>query len=524
MTSFQDLGLSESILKAIDDMGYTTPTLIQEKAIPFVFMNRDIIASAQTGTGKTASFTLPMMDILDGGYTKPRMPRAIILEPTRELASQVGDNFKAYGKYMKLSYSLIIGGTSMSQQEKEIERGADVLIATPGRLLDLVGRGKVMLNEAKMLVIDEADRMMDMGFIPDIEKLVSIMPKNRQTIMFSATFPDTIKKLAATFLDNPKEIIVAPHASTAENITQYTMHVSPKAKYDTLCTLIKVQEVTTAIIFCNRKRDVDSLFKQLLKEKYSVGALHGDMEQSKRLGWLGKFCDGTINILVCSDVAARGLDIANVGHVFNMEVPIHSEDYVHRIGRTGRAGKLGTAFTFVSNTDKKLWQGVLNIIKKDVEEFSFNKDDKPVSKDTVDDKTSDTPNVTDEKSNKPEKKPRDKPNDKVVETEGDFKSKTPKAKNKPKHANQKTDDTQNNKDADSSNKNKKPQKNVRANKNNTLNQKNINDKKAVQNNPNNKPQHNNRKRYDSQEGIGEVSQEQSDLPFGEQDGLPTFLK
>ena len=502
MTSFQDLGLSESILKAIDDMGYTTPTLIQEKAIPFVFMNRDILASAQTGTGKTASFTLPMMDILDGGYTKPRMPRAIILEPTRELASQVGDNFKAYGKYMKLSYSLIIGGTSMSQQEKEIERGADVLIATPGRLLDLVGRGKVMLNEAKMLVIDEADRMMDMGFIPDIEKLVSIMPKNRQTIMFSATFPDTIKKLAATFLDNPKEIIVAPPASTSKNITQYTIHVSPKAKYDTLCTLIKVQEVTTAIIFCNRKRDVDSLFKQLLKEKYSVGALHGDMEQSKRLEWLDKFRGGTINILVCSDVAARGLDIANVGHIFNMDVPIHSEDYVHRIGRTGRAGKLGTAFTLVSNTDKKLWQGVLNLIKKDVEEFSLNKDDKPMSKNTTDDKTSDTPNVTGEKSNQPEKK----------------------THNKPKHVNQETDDAQNNKDADSSNKNKKPQKNVRANKNNTLNQKNINDKKAVQNNPNNKPQHNNRKRYDSQEGIGEVSQEQSDLPFGEQDGLPTFLK
>ena len=502
MTSFQDLGLSDFILKAIDDMGYTKPTLIQEKAIPFVFMNRDILASAQTGTGKTASFTLPMMDILDGGYTKPRMPRAIILEPTRELASQVGDNFKAYGEYMKLSYSLIIGGTSMSKQEKEIERGADVLIATPGRLLDLVGRGKVMLNEAKMLVIDEADRMMDMGFIPDIEKLVSMMPKNRQTIMFSATFSDTIKKLAATFLDNPKEIIVAPPASTSENITQYTVHVSPKAKYGTLCTLMKVHEVTTAIIFCNRKRDVDSLFKQLLKEKYSVGALHGDMEQSKRLEWLDKFRDGTINILVCSDVAARGLDIANVGHVFNMDVPIHSEDYVHRIGRTGRAGNLGTAFTLVSNTDKKLWQGVLNIIKKDVEEFNLNKDDKPMSNDTTDDKTSDTPNVIKEKSNKPEKK----------------------THKKPKHANQKTDDAQNDKNTDRSNQNAKPQNNEHANKNKALNQKKINDKKAIEKNPNNKATHNNRKRYNSQDGIGEVSHEQSALPFGEQDSLPTFLK
>ena len=502
MTSFQDLGLSDFILKAIDDMGYTTPTLIQEKAIPFVFMNRDVLASAQTGTGKTASFTLPMMDILDGGYTKPRMPRAIILEPTRELASQVGDNFKGYGKHMKLSYSLIIGGTSMSQQEKEIEHGADVLIATPGRLLDLVGRGKVMLNEAKMLVIDEADRMMDMGFIPDIEKLVSMMPKNRQTIMFSATFSDAIKKIAGTFLNNPKEIIVAPPASTSENITQYIMHVAPKAKYDTLCTLIKVQEVTTAIIFCNRKRDVDSLFKKLLKEKYSVGALHGDMEQSKRLEWLDKFRDGAISILVCSDVAARGLDIANVGHVFNMDVPIHSEDYVHRIGRTGRAGKLGTAFTLVSNTDKKLWQGVLNIIKKDVEEFSLNKDDKSMSKDTTDDKTSDTPNITDKKSNKPENKPH----------------------NKPKHTTQKNDNAQNKKNVDSSNKNEKPKNNVHTNKNDTLNEKHINDKKAVENNPNNKNRHNNRKRYDSQEGIGEVSLEQSELPFGEQDGLPTFLK
>ena len=495
MTTFQDLGLSDSLLKAIDNMGYTTPTLIQEKAIPFVFMNRDILASAQTGTGKTASFSLPMMDILDGGHTKPRMPRAIILEPTRELAAQVGDNFNAYGKYMKLSYSLVIGGTSMNEQEKAIERGADVLIATPGRLLDLVGRGKVMLNESKMLVIDEADRMMDMGFVPDVEKLVSMMPAMRQTIMFSATFPNAIKKLAEQFLDNPKEIIVAPPASTSDNISQYTIHTSPKEKYSVLRSLLDSKEMQTSIIFCNRKKDVDSLFTQLRKAKYSVGALHGDMDQSKRLEWLEKFRNGTVNMLVCSDVAARGLDIANVSHVFNMDVPLHSEDYVHRIGRTGRAGKLGTSYTFISNNDKKLWQGVLNIIKKEIPEYKIKnslvtptKAENFIQTDISSNLTN-KKNISEESNNAIDKT---KPSGKKLPSKDN--TSVQKTTEKPSENNAKPD-----------------KKEV----------------KSTDGRPSNRPdnkQHQKKKRFDSQEGIGQISEEETNKPFGQQDALPAFLK
>ena len=373
MTSFNDLGLSDNLLKSINEIGYTTPTPIQEKAIPFVFMNRDILASAQTGTGKTASFTLPMMDILSGGTTKPRMPRAIILEPTRELAVQVADNFDKYAKYTKLSKSLIIGGTSMINQEKEIEKGVDILIATPGRLLDIVNRGKVMLNDAKILVIDEADRMLDMGFIPDVETLVKIMPPMRQTIMFSATYPKSIQKLANKFLDNPKEIIVNPPSSTSSTIKQYMVKVDDeKEKYNTLVELLNIEKISNAIIFCNRKKDVATLYKKLENKGFKTGALHGDMEQSQRIEWLNKFKDNEITYLVCSDVAARGLDIPSVSHVFNMDIPMNAEDYVHRIGRTGRAGRSGRSFSFVTKRDKKLWQAVLDIIKKDVEQFTIN--------------------------------------------------------------------------------------------------------------------------------------------------------
>ncbi|WP_421877954.1 DEAD/DEAH box helicase [Pacificispira sp.] len=365
-TTFADLGLSDPILRAISDAGYETPTPIQEKAIPYVLMNRDILGCAQTGTGKTASFTLPMIDILSQGRGRARMPRTVILEPTRELAAQVADNFETYGKYNKLNMALLIGGVSFSEQEAKINRGVDVLIATPGRLLDHCERGKVILTDVKVLVIDEGDRMLDMGFIPDVEKLVSLMPPLRQTLMFSATMPPEIRKLASKFLSNPKEITVAPPASTADTIEQRLMKVDGRQKRRTLDRLLKDDTIKNALVFCNRKRDVASLYRALEQSGFSAGALHGDMDQYKRLEWLDKFKKNEINILVCSDVAARGLDIPSVSHVFNYDVPTHSEDYVHRIGRTGRAGRSGVSITFASDNDRKYLDAIEKLIGKKI--------------------------------------------------------------------------------------------------------------------------------------------------------------
>lgn len=365
-TTFADLGLSEPILRAISDAGYETPTPIQEKAIPYVLMNRDILGCAQTGTGKTASFTLPMIDILSQGRGRARMPRTVILEPTRELAAQVADNFETYGKYNKLNMALLIGGVSFSEQEAKINRGVDVLIATPGRLMDHCERGKVILTDVKVLVIDEGDRMLDMGFIPDVEKLVSLMPPLRQTLMFSATMPTEIRKLASKFLSNPKEITVSPPASTADTIEQRLMKVDGRQKRKTLQRLLKDKTIKNALVFCNRKRDVASLYRALEQAGLSAGALHGDMDQHKRLEWLDKFKKNEINILVCSDVAARGLDIPSVSHVFNYDVPSHSEDYVHRIGRTGRAGRSGVSITFASDSDRKYLDAIEKLIGKKI--------------------------------------------------------------------------------------------------------------------------------------------------------------
>lgn len=363
-TTFADLGLSDTILRAISDAGYETPTPIQEKAIPYVMMNRDILGCAQTGTGKTASFTLPMIDILAQGRGRARMPRTVILEPTRELAAQVADNFDTYGKYNNLNMALLIGGVSFAEQEAKINKGADVLIATPGRLLDHCERGKVILTDVKILVIDEGDRMLDMGFIPDVEKLVSLMPAMRQTLMFSATMPPEIRKLAKKFLGNPKEITVAPPASTADTIEQKLMQIEGRQKRKTLYRLLEDETISNALIFCNRKRDVASLYRALEQAGFSAGALHGDMDQYKRLEWLDKFKKNEITILVCSDVAARGLDIPSVSHVFNYDVPTHSEDYVHRIGRTGRAGRSGVAVTFATDSDKKYLDSIEKLIGK----------------------------------------------------------------------------------------------------------------------------------------------------------------
>jgi superfamily II DNA/RNA helicase len=349
---FADLGLSDEVLRAIADMGYRHPTPIQEQAIPVVLMARDVLGTAQTGTGKTAGFTLPMIDILSGSRARARMPRSLILEPTRELALQVAENFVQYGKYLKLTHALIIGGESMSDQKDILNRGVDVLIATPGRLLDMFDRGLILLTDTRVLVIDEADRMLDMGFIPDVERIVGLLPPNRQTLFFSATMSPEIRRLADAFLQNPKEIAVSRAASVATTITEGLVLVAEHDKREALRRLIRQENVQNALIFCNRKRDVDILYKSLTKHRFDAGALHGDMAQSLRFQTLEKFKGNELRLLVCSDVAARGIDIGGLSHVFNFDVPIHAEDYVHRIGRTGRAGLEGKAFTIAQPEDR----------------------------------------------------------------------------------------------------------------------------------------------------------------------------
>jgi superfamily II DNA/RNA helicase len=356
--SFADLGLSDELLRAIEESGYTEPTPIQAQAIPPVLMMKDIIGIAQTGTGKTASFVLPMIDILAHGRSRARMPRSLILEPTRELAAQVAENFEKYGKHHKLTMALLIGGVNMGEQVAALEKGVDVLIATPGRLMDLFGRGKILLTGCSLLVIDEADRMLDMGFIPDIEEICTKLPAQRQTLLFSATMPAPIKKLADKFLSNPKQIEVSRPASTNLAIEQSLAPTSSRAKRETLRDLLRSENVTTAIIFSNRKTTVRDLAQSLGRHGFKAGQIHGDMEQPERLRELDRFKAGDINILVASDVAARGLDIKGVSHVFNFDVPWHPDDYVHRIGRTGRGGATGTAITLVTPEDAEAIEAI----------------------------------------------------------------------------------------------------------------------------------------------------------------------
>ncbi|MGC9268879.1 DEAD/DEAH box helicase [Acidiphilium sp.] len=351
-TGFAALGLSEPVLRALLEKGYTTPTPIQEQAIPMVLMGRDVLGCAQTGTGKTASFTLPMLDILSGSRARARMPRSLILEPTRELALQVAENFVQYGKHLKLTHALLIGGESMGEQRDVLTRGVDVLIATPGRLIDIFERGGLLLSDVRVLVIDEADRMLDMGFIPDVERIVAMLPKPRQTLFFSATMAPEIKRLADAFLWNPKEISVSKPASVATTITEGLFLVATHDKREALRRLVRTEDVQNALVFCNRKRDVDILYKSLSRHGFSTGMLHGDMPQSARFATLEAFKAGTIRLLVCSDVAARGIDIGGLSHVFNFDVPHHAEDYVHRIGRTGRAGLEGRALTLATPDDR----------------------------------------------------------------------------------------------------------------------------------------------------------------------------
>jgi len=360
--TFEDLGLGPELLKALAEVGYTSPTPIQAQAIPVVLMGRDVLGCAQTGTGKTASFTLPMIEILAAGRAKARMPRSLILAPTRELAAQAAENFDNYGKYHRLTKALIIGGESMSDQSALLDRGVDVLIATPGRLLDMFERGRILLNDVKVLVIDEADRMLDMGFIPDVERIVGLLPKIRQTLFFSATLGPEIRRLADAFLMNPKEITVSPGTSTAATVEQYLAVVEEIDKRETLRHLIRTENVKNAFIFCNRKRDVDILYRSLKKHDFDVCQLHGDMAQSARGDTLDSFKRGDIRLMVCSDVAARGIDVSAVSHVFNFDVPIHAEDYVHRIGRTGRAGMAGRAFTIANPEDGKAVAAIEKLI------------------------------------------------------------------------------------------------------------------------------------------------------------------
>lgn len=347
--SFDHLGLSDDLLKAVADSGYTDPTPIQAQTIPSVLMGKDILGIAQTGTGKTASFVLPMLDILGEGRARARMPRSLILEPTRELAAQVAESFEKYGKNHKLTKALLIGGVNFGDQEKLLDRGVDVLIATPGRLLDHFQRGKLLLTNIDILVVDEADRMLDMGFIPDVEKICQCITGRHQTLFFSATMPPPIKKLTDQFLSEPKFIEVARTSSVASTVKQHLVSVDPKKKRAVLRHLIAQEDIKNGIIFCNRKVDVKETYASLKRDKYNVGQLHGDMQQSERTEILAGFKSGEIKLLCASDVAARGLDIPDVSHVFNFDVPSHAEDYVHRIGRTGRAGREGSAFTFTTS-------------------------------------------------------------------------------------------------------------------------------------------------------------------------------
>jgi superfamily II DNA/RNA helicase len=366
---FSKLGLSDKVLAAVKSAGYPAPTPIQEQAIPHVLARRDVLGIAQTGTGKTAAFTLPMLTMLESGRARARMPRTLILEPTRELAAQVEDSFEKYGKNHKLNVALIIGGVSFDDQDAKLMRGVDVLIATPGRLLDHFERGRLLMSGVELLVIDEADRMLDMGFIPDIERICKLVPFTRQTLFFTATMPPEIRRITEQFLHNPVRVEVSRPATTVATTTQLLVKTGrePHDKRDTLRRLIRsADNFKNAIVFCNRKREVAQLHRSLLRHGFNAAALHGDMDQAARTAALESFRQGEVKLLIASDVAARGLDIPDVSHIFNFDVPHHADDYVHRIGRTGRAGKSGTAITIVSPIDGKSVAAIEKLIGQSI--------------------------------------------------------------------------------------------------------------------------------------------------------------
>ncbi|KPP82749.1 MAG: ATP-dependent RNA helicase [Oceanicaulis sp. HLUCCA04] len=378
--TFDDLGLSPNLLAAIKDAGYTTPTPIQAGAIPVALTGRDVLGIAQTGTGKTASFTLPLIERLSRGRARARMPRSLILCPTRELADQVAQNVRTYAKNHKLTMALLIGGVAFAPQKEILDKGADILIATPGRLLDHFGRGGLMLMGIEIMVVDEADRMLDMGFIPDIEKIFSLVPPRRQTLFFSATMPNEIVRIVNTFLKDPERIEVSRPAQTAETIKQYIVRVSngsPAGKRAALRAAINRDNVKNGIVFCNRKRDVDTVARSLQRHGFSAAPIHGDLAQAQRTKTLEDFKTDQIRILVASDVAARGLDIPAVSHVFNFDIPRNADDYVHRIGRTGRAGLTGESVTLVTGEDKKSLANVSKLIGGEPETLVLEGDSAP---------------------------------------------------------------------------------------------------------------------------------------------------
>jgi superfamily II DNA/RNA helicase len=371
MTEFSQLGLSPTTLQAVADTGYTTATPIQAAAIPIALSGRDVLGIAQTGTGKTAAFTLPLVERLQSGRSKSRMPRALVIAPTRELADQVAMSFEKYAKGTKLTWALLIGGVSFEDQVRKLDRGVDVLIATPGRLLDHFERGKLLLTGVQMMVVDEADRMLDMGFIPDIERIFKMTPPKKQTLFFSATMPPEITRLTKQFLNDPERIEASRPATTATTITQHIVPipiVDHKAKRMALRALIERSEIKNGIVFCNRKSEVDIVAKSLKVHGFDAAPIHGDLDQSMRTKTLESFRKGELKLLVASDVAARGLDIPDVSHVFNYDVPHHADDYVHRIGRTGRAGRLGETFMLVTPADSRNLDKVLKLIGQKPEE------------------------------------------------------------------------------------------------------------------------------------------------------------
>lgn len=373
--NFSDLGLGQKTLQGVQDAGYTTPTPIQQSVIPSVLARRDLFGCAQTGTGKTASYTLPLLDLLEKGRARARMPRILVLAPTRELAQQIAEHFDSYGKHHKLKTALIIGGGSMIQQERALNGNIDILIATPGRLLDFVERGKVMLMAVEVLVIDEADRMLDMGFIPDIEKITKALPPHRQTLMFSATVAPEVRKLADSFLRDPEEITMSAPATTSANIQQFIVKSAPLKKRQILRAIIQKEDIKTAIIFCNRKKDIATLCSSFKRHKFNVAALHGDLTQTVRSETLEAFKKGDITFLIASDVAARGIDVEALSHVFNFDVPINAEEYVHRIGRTGRAGREGKAFTFITPAEQSYLTAIQKLIGMEIPVYAIDKPD-----------------------------------------------------------------------------------------------------------------------------------------------------
>ncbi|MFN7710315.1 MAG: DEAD/DEAH box helicase [Holosporales bacterium] len=369
--NFSSLGLSQETLLGVQDAGYETPTPIQAQVIPIVLQLRDVFGCAQTGTGKTASYTLPLLDVLASSRARARLPRALVLAPTRELAIQVQESLELYGRHHKVKTAVLIGGESVYEQERKLSRAVDVLIATPGRLLDLFERGRIILTNIQLLVIDEADRMLDMGFVPDVEKIVSLLPKTRQTLFFSATASDEIRALSLKFLLNPAEVTITPTSRTAETIEHVKVLVPAENKRKALRHLLESEQVSSAIIFCNRKKDITTLVTSLKRYGYKAAPLHGDLHQSKRNETLDAFRAGEINLLIASDVAARGIDVESLNFVFNFDPPTSPEEYVHRIGRTGRAGRSGKAFTFVGQEDLNAMQNIEKLLDQPISELSL---------------------------------------------------------------------------------------------------------------------------------------------------------